>query len=521
MSFVDDLVGQLTRDGDRPVLEVLSDGVCPVERYCRRDLLHATSVLAARLAGRAARVAVAMANTPEWVAADLALLRAGCTEVPVPLAFSAEQARSLLREADLCLVDAAGARRLEAWGASCRPEGQPAVTVAMQELLAAPAPPGLLPARAPGAIAKIVHTSGTTGTPKGVKLRQASLEALLQSLRQVELPGRYDRYFSVVPLSLLIEQVTAVYLTLLNGGLLVFGPRAVPILGEHGASPRSVMPLLRAARPTGLMLPPAMLDLFHALCRQRPELDDPVALSLELFGTALPPSIGTGGAPTSPEVLSALAARGLTIYEGYGLSETCSIVATNTPDAHRIGTVGRPLAHLQVRLGSDNELLVRGPALFAGYTHTSDPSACVVDGDGWLHTGDLATIDGDGFIRILGRKKNLIVTALGRNVSPEWLEARYQGVPGVQRAVVFGDGLPALEGFFVVDPHLPVAVVVDRVRAFGLAELGDIDRAEVIVTAPATPELYRDLFTITGRPRRADVRAYMQGHAPAATRRPP
>ncbi len=171
--------------------------------------------------------------------------------------------------------------------------------------------------------------------------------------------------------------------------------------------------------------------------------------------------------------------------------------------------MGRPLDHVEARLAPDGELLIRSGSLFAGYT-TTDPSSCKVDAEGWLQTGDLAEIDAEGFIRIRGRKKNLMITAHGRNVSPEWVEAQYQSLPGVEKAVIFGEGLEALEGFFVIDPGLSPEIAAQRIHAFGREHLSEVERAEVIVTQPATPELYREFFTISGRPHRAGIRAFMK-----------
>jgi long-chain acyl-CoA synthetase len=514
MSFVQELLAVLRTDSERPLLEVMGSETRAAEHYRRKDVLHAACVLASRLKaqGRYSRAGLTMGNTPEWVVGDLALMMLGSTEVPVPLAFSAEQARSLLIEAEICLVDAQGARRMDEWAERSGPEKLERVSVDMAELLSAPVPAPMaeLTPALQERISKIVHTSGTTGAPKGVKIRQQALEALLKSLRLIESPGRYERYLSILPLSLLIEQVTAIYLPVLSGGAVVLPPRGMALLGEAGGSPRAMLGVIRAARPSGMMLPPSMVELIYNLCLQAPATGDRTALYASLFGKPTPPSISTGGAPTSPRVIQALADLGIPVYEGYGLSENASIATANTPAHWRIGTVGRPLEHMEVKLAPDGELLLRGSALFAGYTQNNDPSVCQVDTDGWLHTGDLAEIDTEGFIRIRGRKKNLIITSHGRNISPEWVESQYQSVPGVMKAVVFGEGMEALEGFFAVDPRVAAPLMEQRIREFGREHLSEVERASVIFTQPATPELFQQILTITGRPRRAEIRAFMQ-----------
>ncbi|XES01486.1 hypothetical protein HEP87_64085 [Streptomyces sp. S1D4-11] len=153
-------------------------------------------------------------------------------------------------------------------------------------------------------------------------------------------------------------------------------------------------------------------------------------------------------------MLQRLDAYGLTVHEGYGLSENSSVVSWNFPGAVRFGTVGRPLDHVRAELAEDGELLIRSTSLFAGYTR-EDPSSVVVDDQGRLHTGDLAEIDADGYLRITGRKKNLVITAGGRNVAPEWVEARYRELGFVREAAVVADGLDQVHGLFVIDKPRP------------------------------------------------------------------
>ena len=116
------------------------------------------------------------------------------------------------------------------------------------------------------------------------------------------------------------------------------------------------------------------------------------------------PLIAAGGAPVSESTLKRLQTLGICVYQGYGLSENSSVVSWNYRDENKIGTVGKPLSHVQVKLSSDGELCIKSSSLFLGYSNTSDPSCCVLDSGGWLHTGDIATIDSDGYITIVGRK---------------------------------------------------------------------------------------------------------------------
>ncbi|GAA2661565.1 AMP-binding protein [Streptomyces vastus] len=440
------------------------------------------------------RVGLVADNSPEWVAADLALLIDGYTEVPVPLAFSAEQAASLLRDVQVCVVDAAGAAKLAAWGLSGSAE--PVVVERPRDfssrILREEDGSG---AADPDQIIKIIHTSGTTGAPKGVKIRAAGLGALLSSLDEVSPSEVYDRYLSLVPFSLLVEQVTAVYLPILRGGRMVLLPRAVPLLGTAGSRADEALDWLRKVAPSAAVLPPALVSALDKAVRDGD--------GAPLFPAGRSPFLMAGGAPVDAEALKRLDAAGLRVHEGYGLSENGSVVSWNTARHWRPGTVGRPLPHCSVKLSDQGELLVKSTSLFAGYT-VEDPTSRPVDDAGWLHTGDRALIDEDGFIRILGRLKNVIITGHGRNVSPEWVEGRLRSCGDVADAVLFGEGMEHLVAVLVSSSRgSDAARAVERqARAYAERALAETDRPERYIVLPDGKDLRERYFTVTGRPRR-------------------
>ncbi|MDQ1019016.1 AMP-binding protein [Streptomyces afghaniensis] len=507
-------------ESQRPFVEVLGSDGTPQRVIGYREVTRGAQALVELLArerplvgtggddasgGRSLRVGVVCGNTPAFVIADLALIAARAVEVPVPLAFSAEQAASLLEGVDVCLLDAEGQRRMASWGQErvLRP-GCSLLPVDEEELLV-----GDRPLRLPdpeGTTAdwecKVIHTSGTTSRPKGVRIRAHALDALLESLRTVMPRGAFTRYLSVVPFSLLIEQVTGLYMVLLDGGTLVQMPPRAALVGTAASAAGDAMPFVAAARPTALVATPALVDAFAAAADRTADAGRPVPKAL--FGTAEPPLICCGGAPVHPDLLGRLERHGLPVHEGYGLSENSSVVSWNTPGARRNGTVGRPLPHVRVRLADDGELLVKSTSLFAGYTR-DDPSSLMLDAEGWLRTGDLAQIDADGFISITGRKKNVIITAGGRNVAPEWVEAQYAQLPFVRAVAVVGDGMAALHGLFVVDDGTDPAVAQEAVRGFGDRHLSDVERIAVPHIVTFDEQTYRRYFTVTGRPVRAAI----------------
>ncbi|MGW1774680.1 AMP-binding protein [Streptomyces sp. NPDC002104] len=503
----------------------------PAATWSYREIIGAGLVWAARLEqwaaehGRPARVGLLAENSPEWVVADLALLFGGAVEIPVPTAFTAEQAASLLESADLCLVDDSGARALERWTADTTadtttavlPAGCPVTPVDLPALLAGPPAPGPRPeVPEQDAVVKVIHTSGTTSAPKGVRIRRHGLDELLTSLRARARPALFESYLSIVPLSLLIEQVAGLYMPFLAGGSVSFLPPGTALVGTAADAGPRMLTLLRQARPTALVVPPTVAALFLALCEEQPR-ETVRERHQRIFGHDGPVFIACGGAPVPAEVLERLDAYGLTVHEGYGLSENSSVVSWNFPGEVRFGTVGRPLDHVKAELAEDGELLIHSTSLFAGYTR-EDPSSVVVDEQGRLHTGDLAEIDEDGYLRITGRKKSMVITASGRNVSPEWVESRYRELGFIREAAIVADGLEQVHGLFVVEAGLDPDTARRRIEEFGRERLSAIERAAVVHLMPEDDPGYATCFTVTGRPRRDVVRAHVLHHHTAPDR---
>lgn len=510
--------GLLARaESDAVMVKVLSPADGPSTEWSYRSVIGASRILAAWLSergrglGRPLRVGLLAANSVEWVTADLAALFARAVEIPVPTAFSAPQAASLLAEADICLVDAQGAARLASWaeesGGPVLPRHCQVLSVDTADLAVEAVAMELPPvAEEPDdAVVKVVHTSGTTSAPKGVQIRLHGIESLITSLVGHVEHGAFERYLSLVPLSLLIEQVAGLYMPFLAGGSVTFLPPGAALVGTAADAGPRMLSMLRQARPTAMVVPPTVAGLLLALCEQRPE-ETSIQRHRRIFGHDGPVFIACGGAPVPVEVLRRLDGYGITLYEGYGLSENSSVVSWNFPGQTRFGTVGKPLAHVEAELAADGELLIRSDSLFAGYTR-EDPSSVVVDEHGRLHTGDLATIDEDGYIRITGRKKNVVITAGGRNLSPEWVEAQYRELGFVREAAIVADGLDQVHGLFVVDATHDRDEARTRIETFGRDRLSDIERVSVVRLMAEDDPDYSTCFTVTGRPRRDVIRA--------------
>lgn len=452
-------------------------------------------------------VGILTGNGVEGVVGDLACLLSGVRSVPIPIAFGRDQARHLLSHSVVCLVDEQGSKRLAEWG-----DVLPAHCEILPVLVETGHNPAEIAARVQAAaaldeyaICKIVHTSGTTSTPKGVMLRRGAVDDLIDSVTSRVGVEAWQRYVSVVPLSLLVEQVFAVYLTFLAGGTVVFLPEEAKPLGTAGGDVEQVRGLLARARPTVSLVPPSLVESIAARARTTPEATTR-ELSLAVYGREDPMLLFSGGAPVSDEVLRVMWDRGLPVYVAYGLSENGSVATLNGPGLVRLGTVGKPLRHCAVRRSDAGELLIRSSSLLTGYLGAADPTALPLDDEGWLHTGDIADIDADGYVTITGRLKNIIITSNGRNVSPEWVEAQYKSQPGIEAAAVFGDNMERLIGIFVVRRGVDPAAALAEIRHVNENVLSEIERVGSAALVEADEDFYAEFFTVTGRPRRAEIR---------------
>ncbi|MGE5506692.1 MAG: AMP-binding protein [Actinomycetota bacterium] len=355
-------------------------------------LADAVAACAGRLADAPATIGLMMPRSRAHVVADLALASLGRTIVPLPDFFSPDQLAHVAADAGIGAVVTVPelAARVESLGVPVLDgRGGDAWLVADE------------PSR------RIVYTSGTTGRPKGVVLDEAAMSASLAGLGRAAGASAADVHLSLLPFSLLLEQLAGVLLPLLAGARVHVATS--PLEAEAvGATTSVVVPGLLATWVRALT----------AMGRRAPS-------SLRF--------VAVGGAPVGEALAAAALDVGLPVHEGYGLSECCSVVAVNRPGQRRAGTVGRPLDGVDVAI-EDGEIVVRGPTVMAGYLGHDAAG-------GIWRTGDLGRFDPDGNLVVLGRKDDVVVTPEGRNVHPEWIEPMLLADPAVRAcAVVAGDG---------------------------------------------------------------------------------
>jgi long-subunit acyl-CoA synthetase (AMP-forming) len=467
------------RARDVPPKLAISDGR---RELTYRELLDDATSLARVLARERVRtLGIALDNGAAWIAADLATQIAAATAVPLPGFFSKEQIEHAVFDsgADALLLDVSALRSFDVEHARGRTIER--LDGGLYLLRTGEAPQR----RAPHA-AKISYTSGTTGRPKGVALTQTSMDTVASSLWLATAELGLRRHLCVLPLATLLENVGGVYAPL-QGGASVFAPSLAEIGfgGGAGLDVERFVACLHRYRPDSVILLPQMLQaLVTALERGAPR---PESLKF----------IAVGGARVAAQLLERAERARLPVYEGYGLTECSSVVALNTPAGRRAGSVGRVLPHACVRVDE------------AGHIHVAGPAVCGYVGDAAqpleIATGDIGRLDGEGFLHVEGRSKNVFITSFGRNVSPEWVEAELAAMGPIRQAAVFGEARPWNTAVVVAadealaDESLQRAIDAANRRLPDYARVCEWVRAE----QPFTPA--NGLATPNGRNRRAAI----------------
>ena len=454
--------------------------------------------LAARGLGPGDAIGIMAHTSYEWTLIDFAAWEAGLVVVPIYETSSAEQARWIITDAAVRLVvveDAAMETVLTTLAATAPELDELQVLSiakgAVTDLMAAGAPADSaadadLDARSARLrstdLATIVYTSGTTGRPKGVELTHGNLIHLsVNAVAHVPevLQAPEVRALLFLPLAHVLGRFVEIAIICSPAGVLGHTPDvknlvtdlasfrptfviAVPRVFEkiyNAADARSTgakQKVFRLAAKTAIAYSRA-LDApegpSRGLRAQRAVFDRMVFSRLrDLLGGRVGHVI-SGGGPLGERLGHFYRGAGVTVLEGYGLTETAAPCTVNLPAATRIGSVGRPLPGISVRLDEDGEILIKGIGLFRGYHNNPAATAEALD-DGWLRSGDLGSLDDDGFLRITGRKKELIVTAGGKNVAPAVLEDRLRGHPLVSQVLVVGDGRPCIGALITLDAEM-------------------------------------------------------------------
>ncbi|HEY9723075.1 MAG TPA: long-chain fatty acid--CoA ligase [Oscillatoriaceae cyanobacterium] len=515
------------------------------------------------------RIAILSNNRPEWALADFGSLAAGAVVVTIYPTLTADETAYILKDSGARVVFVEDAAQLAKVQAGALPELSHAVvfegpgtadgfalTLAELEARDVSGANRLEATRTSATHAtpfSIVYTSGTTGTPKGAVLTHGNvLETIAAVCKAAEdLIDNFHLNLSLLPLSHVLERFGGHFLPIHQGGTIAYA-RSMNTLGEDFA----------AVRPQFMMVVPRVLEKAYARVMEQvaklprgkrkvfdwalkvgqayveaQEFHRPIHFDLALkhtlaerlvfkqlrarFGGRLDAMI-SGGAPLAPDVARFFWAIGMPVYEGWGLTETTAPATVNLPGAFRFGTVGRPLPGVELRIAEDGEICVKGPDVFTGYFGLPAETAEAFE-DGYFKTGDIGEVDADGFLRITDRKKELIVTANGKKVPPQKVEALIKARPYIAHAIVMGDrrsylvalltidrealaqSHPALADFSVDSPEIQ-ALAAEAVADANaqLARFEQIKRYTVL-EGDFTPE--NGQLTITLKPKRRVIEA--------------
>jgi len=414
------------------------------------------------------RVAIFGNTREEWVVADMGILMAGATTVPIYPSLVGDQAAYIVRDSGAKVLFAedasfvarirdADAKLVDGLARTVLFDGFPAADVAKE---AAARVDERIAAVRPGDLATLVYTSGTTGPPKGVMLTHANLVADAEGLG------------SVIPLTPADEQLLFLPLAHIFGKMLVV---AAIRLGYTTAFAETMLKALDNAaevRPTFMGAVPRVFEKVYAVANEKAASAGGMKQRLFTWATEVGRRRQGGwagfwadrlvlskirarfggrikflisaGAPLAKELADWFDGAGIPVLEAYGLTETTGGTTINPPGRQRYGTVGPALPGVQVKIAADGEVLVRGPTVMKGYWGHDEATREVLDADGWFHTGDIGEVDGEGYVRITDRKKDIIVTAGGKNVAPQNIENLMKQSAWVSQAMVYGDKRPYL-----------------------------------------------------------------------------
>ena len=471
--------------------------------------------------GRGDTVAIMLGNRPEFHIVDLAAAMLGATPFSIYLTYPTAEIQYLIGDAgaEVAVVETAYLTPLLEAGGDLQvivvdPESDTPGTMSLADLETSN--PGYDASDAnvgPDDLVTLIYTSGTTGPPKGVQLSHQNIMAAARTVEQVIPFGPASRVISWLPAAHIAERMAHHYIPIIYAGTITCCP-----------NPREVVSYLPQVRPTWFFAVPRIWEKLkaglEAMQAAQPEEQrrpiqeavsaaiervrltqrgEPVPAELEarvaqadeemfsklraMLGLDQVVAVNVGAAPTPVEVLEFFHALGIELAELWGMSETCGAGTCNRPGQVKIGTVGPPSPGIEIRIAPDGELLVRGDCVMLGYRGAPEKSAEALDPEGWLHTGDIGSIDEDGFLTIVDRKKELIINAAGKNMSPANIEARLKTAsPLIGQAVCIGDGRPYNTALIVLDADFaPQWAAQNEIKGTTLDQLAEEDKVKAAV----------------------------------------
>lgn len=486
-SLTDDVVDRLRREPDAVALSVWSE-VDGAWQDLSVSTFHAAIVdiakgLLASGVQPGDRVALRSRTRHEWTLADYAIWWVGAVTVPLYETWSAEHASWVVADSGstYAIVETAESPNLglRTWTIESGSRDSLADLVEAGRAVATDDLEARRSAIQSNDLATIIYTSGTTGTPKGCPLTHANLRSEIDAA----LATLEDMFSEDDAATLLFLPLAHVFARIVQVGAIRAGVRLGLTSEVSDLADR-----LATFQPTFLLTIPRVLERIFNTASQQAYADNRGGFFDRAVQTAITysraqdrgkPGVGvrtrhavfdrpvyakvreafggqvrwvvTGGAPLGERMAHFYRGIGITVLEGYGLTETTAALTVNTPTHNRIGTVGQAFPNTEIRVGPSGELQARGPQVFGGYWNNDAATAACLDADGWFSTGDLGDIDADGYVRIVGRRREIIVTAGGKIISPAVLEDRIRAHPMVSQCLVVGDGKPFVGALVTID----------------------------------------------------------------------
>jgi long-subunit acyl-CoA synthetase (AMP-forming) len=466
-----------------------------------------------------------LTNRPEFHIADLAAVTIGATPYSIYTTYPAEEIEYLINDADtrVAIIEQAFVEVfLKARGNLPQLEhvivvdGQaPEGTLSLEEVEGSDPgfDPASLPAVEPDDVLTLIYTSGTTGPPKGVQLSHHNVMFAARQIEEVITFEAGTKVISWLPAAHIAERMAHHYIPVIYAGSVTCCP-----------NPREIVSYLPQVHPNWFFAVPRIWEKLKAGLEtmlaaqpeeQRKPVEDAMAVSLERLrlrqaGQPVPEeleaqfaeaderyfsnframlgldqlrAVNVGAAPTPVEVLEFFHALGIELAELWGMSETCGAGTCNRPGEVKIGTVGPPSPGCEIKIADDGEVLIRSEFVMLGYRNLPDKTSEALDSDGWLHTGDIGELDADGFLRLVDRKKELIINAAGKNMSPANIEAAIKTAsPLIGQAVAIGDRRPYNTAVIVLDAdYAPQWAQQQGIEASGLEALASEPRVREAV----------------------------------------
>ncbi len=494
--------------GDAPAVRYKQDGAWVDRSF--KEVLEIVRSLSLGLISlgveKGDKVSILGNTRPEWTYFDFAALSAGAVVVPIYQTNSPEECQYVLENSDAKVVVVEDDEQMEKIRAVrdrlpllehvVRMTGTSEDAISFEELTAKGATgngsdwEARWSAVTRGDICTFIYTSGTTGPPKGCIISHGNYRAMLDMVNENSVIEGEDVSYLYLPLAhsfALLIQLGSFDL----GATLAYWER----------DPLKILPNLAELKPTYFPSVPRIFEKIYTaatsgiekegglkkaifnwaigvgkkmreteragrkpgflLRKQYAFADEKVLSKIRgLFGGELRLAV-SGAAPINPEILRFFDAAGVLVLEGWGMTETSTAATISTPEDFRIGTIGKPFPGCEVKIADDGEILVKGPNVFQGYYKNEEATRETIV-DGWLHTGDIGEVDGDGFIKITGRKKDIIITAGGKNITPANLENEIKQHPLVSQCVVVGDRRPYLVALVTLDPEDAVAYAKEK-----------------------------------------------------------